>query len=208
MSLFEQRLADLPLSIDDYTLERLERDVSSQFTRVSTVIHLRGGGEEGVGEDVTYAEEDQQDQQARGPVLPLAGQLQDRPRGLEGVLVDGVVGDVLADALLARPVEVDERRDAGEGRRDVALQALERVALDAQGQVGEALLEEAHDCSSLATSSSRRSSSRPLPTASSSPAQNSTSPRPSRTSSSVSRSPASPESRRLMIASRRAVAAS
>ena len=46
MSLFEERLADLPLSIDDYTLERLERDVSSQFTRVSTVIRLRGGGEE------------------------------------------------------------------------------------------------------------------------------------------------------------------
>jgi len=47
MSLFEQRLADLPLSIDDYALERLQRDVSSQFTRVSTVIRLRGGGEEG-----------------------------------------------------------------------------------------------------------------------------------------------------------------
>ena len=62
-------------------------------------------------------------------------------------------------------------------------------------------------CSSRATSSSRRSSSRPLPTASSSPAQNSTSPRPSWQRSSVSRRPASPESRRLMISSRRAVGA-
>ena len=63
-------------------------------------------------------------------------------------------------------------------------------------------------CSRRATSSSRRSSSRPLPTASSSAAQNSTRPRPSRTRSSVSRRPASPESRRLTIASRRAVAVS
>ena len=57
-----------------------------------------------------------------------------------------------------------------------------------------------------ATSSSRRSSSRPWPTASSSAAHSSTSVRPSLQSSSVSRRPASPESRRLMICSRRAVA--
>jgi hypothetical protein len=73
MSLFEQRLADLPLSIDDYALERLQRDVSSQFTRVSTVIRLRGGGEEGVGEDVTYDAVDHDVLQAAGPVLALAG---------------------------------------------------------------------------------------------------------------------------------------
>jgi hypothetical protein len=73
VSLFEERLADLPLSIDDYTLERLERDVSSQFTRVSTVIRLRGGGEEGVGEDVTYDAVDHDVLQAAGPVLALAG---------------------------------------------------------------------------------------------------------------------------------------
>jgi L-alanine-DL-glutamate epimerase-like enolase superfamily enzyme len=73
LSLFEERLADLPLSIDDYTLERLERDVSSQFTRVSTVIRLRGGGEEGVGEDVTYDAVDHDVLQAAGPALALAG---------------------------------------------------------------------------------------------------------------------------------------
>ena len=72
MSLFEERLADLRLSIDDYALERLQRDVSSQFTRVSTVIHLRGGGEEGVGEDVTYDAVDHDVLQAAGPVLALA----------------------------------------------------------------------------------------------------------------------------------------
>jgi hypothetical protein len=74
MSLFEDRLADLPLRIDDYGLERLERDVSSQFTRVSTVIRLRGGGEEGIGEDVTYDAVDHDVLQAAGPVLALAGQ--------------------------------------------------------------------------------------------------------------------------------------
>jgi L-alanine-DL-glutamate epimerase-like enolase superfamily enzyme len=73
VSLFEDRLADLPLRIDDYALERLQRDVSSQFTRVSTVIRLRGGGEEGIGEDVTYDAVDHDVLQAAGAVLALAG---------------------------------------------------------------------------------------------------------------------------------------
>ena len=47
-------LADLPVEIDSYSLEALEANVSSDFTRLTTVIHLRGGGEEGVGEDVVY----------------------------------------------------------------------------------------------------------------------------------------------------------
>jgi hypothetical protein len=74
MSLFEERLADLPLQIEDYALERLERDVSSAFTRVSTVIRLRGGGEEGIGEDVTYDAVDHDALQAAGPTLALAGE--------------------------------------------------------------------------------------------------------------------------------------
>jgi hypothetical protein len=73
VSLFEERLADLPLRVDDYALERLQRDVSSQFTRVSTVIRLHGGGEEGVGEDVTYDAVDHDVLQAAGAVLALAG---------------------------------------------------------------------------------------------------------------------------------------
>jgi L-alanine-DL-glutamate epimerase-like enolase superfamily enzyme len=47
-------LRELPLRIDGYELERLSQDVSSDFTRVTTVVHLRGGEEEGVGEDVDY----------------------------------------------------------------------------------------------------------------------------------------------------------
>jgi L-alanine-DL-glutamate epimerase-like enolase superfamily enzyme len=68
------RIADLPLEIEDYTLERLERNVSSDFTRVSTVLRLRGGdGHEGLGEDVSYDAEDQLALQEAGPVQPLAG---------------------------------------------------------------------------------------------------------------------------------------
>jgi hypothetical protein len=48
--------------------------VSSGFTRVATVIRLRGGGEEGIGEDVTYAAEDQDRFQAEGRGFALAGE--------------------------------------------------------------------------------------------------------------------------------------
>jgi hypothetical protein len=66
-------VAALPLHIDGYALEGLERDVSSAFTRKSTVIRLHGGEHEGVGEDVTYDGEDHDALQAAGPGLPLAG---------------------------------------------------------------------------------------------------------------------------------------
>jgi hypothetical protein len=69
MSLYDA-VAELPLHVSSYELERLELPVSSGFTRVTTVIHLRGAGEEGVGEDVTY-------EAAQHPPpadLPLAGE--------------------------------------------------------------------------------------------------------------------------------------
>jgi hypothetical protein len=74
MSLFEERLADLPLRIEGYALEGLTRDVSSAFTRASTVIRMHGAGAEGVGEDVTYDAVDHEALQAARPVLPLAGE--------------------------------------------------------------------------------------------------------------------------------------
>ncbi|MBV8997532.1 MAG: hypothetical protein JO304_00635 [Solirubrobacterales bacterium] len=67
MSTFD-RLADLPLEVDGYTLEGLRADVSSGFTRLSTVVQLHGGGSEGVGEDVVYDAEDQVALQDAGPV--------------------------------------------------------------------------------------------------------------------------------------------
>ncbi len=65
-------LADLPLVVEDYTLEERSLDVG-HFTRITTVVHLRGAGHEGVGEDVVYEEEDQRAQLALGPVHDLAG---------------------------------------------------------------------------------------------------------------------------------------
>jgi L-alanine-DL-glutamate epimerase-like enolase superfamily enzyme len=67
------RIAELPIEISGYELEALEQDVSSEFTRLSTVIRLRGGGEEGVGEDVTYDALDHVALQDAGPVLDLTG---------------------------------------------------------------------------------------------------------------------------------------
>jgi L-alanine-DL-glutamate epimerase-like enolase superfamily enzyme len=67
------RLAELPLEVDSYALEGLEQTVSSEFTRLSTVIRIRGVGEEGVGEDVTYDQLDHIAFQDAGATLDLAG---------------------------------------------------------------------------------------------------------------------------------------
>jgi L-alanine-DL-glutamate epimerase-like enolase superfamily enzyme len=67
------RLADLPVQIDGYSLEGLEANVSSDFTRLTTLIRMQGGGEEGVGEDVVYDAVDHVAQQEAGPVLDLTG---------------------------------------------------------------------------------------------------------------------------------------
>jgi L-alanine-DL-glutamate epimerase-like enolase superfamily enzyme len=78
-------LADLPLELDRYSVERRELDVSSGFLRVTTTVILQGGGEEGRGEDVTYAAEDHDPYPLE---LPLAGswtldRLSDRLGGLD-----------------------------------------------------------------------------------------------------------------------------
>ena len=66
-------LAGLPVEIEDYVLQGLSATVSSDFERKSTLIRLRGAGEEGIGEDVTYDGVDQDVLQAAGPSLPLSG---------------------------------------------------------------------------------------------------------------------------------------
>jgi L-alanine-DL-glutamate epimerase-like enolase superfamily enzyme len=68
------RLAALPLRIDAYELSGLQLPLSERFTRLSTIVHLHGAGEEGQGEDPTYAPPDQLAFRAAGPVLPLAGE--------------------------------------------------------------------------------------------------------------------------------------
>ncbi len=68
-----ERIAELPLRIDAYELERLEQPVTRGFTRVTTVVHVRGGGEEGLGEDVTWGAEEHDREQALGAFRELAG---------------------------------------------------------------------------------------------------------------------------------------
>ena len=79
-------LADLPLTIDAYALEGRERQLG-EFDRRTTTFHLQGGGEEGLGEDVTYDPEHQAAQQEAGPVLPFAGEwtLDSFSRHLDGI---------------------------------------------------------------------------------------------------------------------------
>src|SRR5437763_3911485 len=66
-------LADLPLEVDGYDLEGLRAQVSSGFERLSTLVHLRGAGEVGVGEDVVYQAEDHLAFQEAGAVHALGG---------------------------------------------------------------------------------------------------------------------------------------
>jgi hypothetical protein len=64
---------DLPLEVDGYELELLSLQARPDFLRKTTVVRLRGGGEEGIGEDVTYDGEEHDRLQKRGPDLPLTG---------------------------------------------------------------------------------------------------------------------------------------
>src|SRR5215218_10838771 len=80
-------LRDLPLTIESYELEGLSQRFSPEFERRTTEIVLRGAGEEGRGEDVTYEPEDQQRFQAAGALHDLAG---DHALGSFAALLDGL----------------------------------------------------------------------------------------------------------------------
>jgi hypothetical protein len=72
VSLYD-RVRDLPVQIEEYSLEGLELQARADFLRKTTVIHLGGGEEEGIGEDVTYEAGEHERLRERGPDLPLAG---------------------------------------------------------------------------------------------------------------------------------------
>ncbi len=67
-------LRSLPLHIDGYYLEPLEREVARGFTLRRTVIVLHGRGEEGRGEEVDYDPTQQTRFQEQGGEMPLAGE--------------------------------------------------------------------------------------------------------------------------------------
>lgn len=67
------RLAELELEVEGYRLEPLSKPVASGFLRRTTVVHLVGGGLEGLGEELAYDGEDQERFQRAGPRLDLAG---------------------------------------------------------------------------------------------------------------------------------------
>jgi len=65
-------LADLPIQVEGYELSGHDRQYGD-FTRPSTVVHMRGDGEEGLGEDVVYVVLDHIAHRDAGPVHDLSG---------------------------------------------------------------------------------------------------------------------------------------
>ena len=123
-------LAELPLRIDSYALEGRSRTVSPEFERVTTIVHLQGDGEEGLGEDVTYGATEQRAQQEAGPVQPLSGSwtIDSFSRHLEGL-------DLFATAEPGMPAFRDYRRWAFESAAaDLALRQAGRSLADVLGR--------------------------------------------------------------------------
>jgi hypothetical protein len=69
------RLEELPLVIESVEYERRTAAMSAGFQRITTVLHLRGGGEEGLGEDVSIHEDESGALHTRGAgAVPVAGE--------------------------------------------------------------------------------------------------------------------------------------
>ena len=120
------RIRDLPFVVEEYSLDPLEAEVSSDFRRLTTVIRLRGGGHEGVGEDVTYDAVDHVALQDAGPAQPLVGEwtIASFSRHLEGL--------ELFPSPPAREPSIDYRRWAFESAAlDLALRQAGRSLADA-----------------------------------------------------------------------------
>jgi hypothetical protein len=79
-------IKDLPLEVEACTFEGLEFAIG-EFERLTTVVKLRGGGEEGVGEDVVYDPVDHVGQQSHGPPAGLAhsGTFDEFSKMLDGI---------------------------------------------------------------------------------------------------------------------------
>jgi L-alanine-DL-glutamate epimerase-like enolase superfamily enzyme len=69
-----ERVAELPVVIDGYSLEKLDGNELYGFDRITTQYRLAGGGAEGIGEDVGLFDENSEKLHAEGPYLELAGE--------------------------------------------------------------------------------------------------------------------------------------
>ena len=95
-------LANLEVRVEEYELEGRDRSYESGFTRPSTIIHLRGDGQEGLGEDVVYDVLDHMAHRDAGPVHDLSG-----PRTLGDLC--GLLGEL--DLFPGAPPERDASRN-------------------------------------------------------------------------------------------------
>jgi hypothetical protein len=107
-------IADLPLEIESCEFEGLSLNAGA-FERLTTIVKLRGGGEEGIGEDVVYDAVDHIAQQDHGP-----------PEGLAGNLTFAEWSERL-DGIDLFPAGPPEREDIS---RDYRRWAFESAALD------------------------------------------------------------------------------
>lgn len=128
MSSYDQ-IAELPLDIEGAELEGLRLDLNG-FVRQTTVIHLRGAGETGIGEDVTYDGEAHDALQAGATGLDLTGSftLDSFSRRLEDM-------DLWPGLAATMPAFLDYRRWAFESAAlDLALRQAGRSLADALGR--------------------------------------------------------------------------
>jgi len=72
MSTYE-RVAELPIEIESWSMEGLSIKPTPDFERLTTVISIEGKGRQGLGEDITYEALDQIALQDAGPVHDLTG---------------------------------------------------------------------------------------------------------------------------------------
>ena len=79
-------IKDLPLEVEECAFEGLELSLG-EFERLTTVVKLRGAGEEGIGEDVVYDAVDHIGQQSHGPPAGLAhsGTFDEFSKVLDGI---------------------------------------------------------------------------------------------------------------------------
>ena len=106
-----------------------QREVERRRLEAPGPVAARGLAGRRLGPEVSRLHARAEVARASSPGQPVR-----RPGGLQDVVVLAVVGDVLADALLAAAAQADHGRLAGEVARDVALQRLERADVDAQRQ--------------------------------------------------------------------------